>query len=256
MPLTADGRFAAYGPSHWAVLGLFAIGCVGLVLFGRSQGTASEQGQGFGAEARGFGKAYALAIVYVAIGTKTQSWLPEKWSIGSTLPLQLSDLAWPVAIVALWTLGRRGFALTYYWGLTLSAQALITPALNGADYPDIDYLAFFGTHLLVVWAAVYLTWGLGMRPDWGAYRFAVAVTAVWALATFVFNLIAGTNYGFLNRKPGTGSVLDLMGPWPWYLLVEIVIILSGWALITWPWTHMSRARPGLHQVGGGQRDAE
>jgi uncharacterized membrane protein YwaF len=34
----------------------------------------------------------------------------------------------------------------------------------------------------------------------------------------------------------TGSVLDLLGPWPWYVLAEVVIILAGWALITWPWT--------------------
>jgi uncharacterized membrane protein YwaF len=30
---------------------------------------------------------------------------------------------------------------------------------------------------------------------------AVLVTAVWAAATFTFNSIAGTDYGFLNGKP-------------------------------------------------------
>ncbi|MCP9968141.1 TIGR02206 family membrane protein [Actinomadura madurae] len=166
----------------------------------------------------------------------------RQFRLGGSLPLQLCDLAWPAAVVALWTLGRRSFALTYYWGLTLSVQGLITPALNNNDFPDVAYLGFFGMHLMIVWAAVYLTWGLGMRPDWGSYRFASAVTAIWAVATFVFNLIAGTNYGYLNEKPGTGSVLDLMGPWPWYILVEAAIILLGWALVTWPWTRADRAR--------------
>ncbi|CNE18489.1 conserved hypothetical integral membrane protein TIGR02206 [Mycobacterium tuberculosis] len=233
MLLTADGRFASYGPSHWAAIGLFAVGCAVLVPLGRAQRAGPGE---FGGRARGFGQAYALAIMYVVIGTKAYTLLPGRWSIGGSLPLQLSDLAWAAAAGALWTLGRRWFALTYYWGLTLAVQALVTPALHGPDYPGIDYLGFFGRHLLVLWAAVYLTWGLGMRPDWGGYRFAVAATVVWAVATFTFNLIAGTNYGFLRAKPGTGSVLDLMGPWPWYVLAEIVIILLGWALITWPWT--------------------
>lgn len=245
MVVTVAGRFVAYGPSHWTALGLFVIGCAGLVLLGRAQRTESGEGfgdraRGFGDQARGFGKAYALAIVYVFIGTHLYTLLPAGWSIGGSLPLQLCDVAWLVVIGALWTLGRRGFALTYYWGLTLSVQALVTPALNGADYPAVNYLGFFGMHLLIVWAAVYLTWGLGMRPDWGCYRFAVAVTVAWAVATFVFNVIAGTNYGYLNDKPGTGSVLDLMGPWPWYVLVEVVVILLGWALITWPWTRARR----------------
>lgn len=242
MPLTVAGEFAAFGPSHWAALGLFVIGCAGLVPLGRAQRTGTEPGDGFGEQARGFGKAYALAIVYVMIGTQAHALPPGQWSIGGSLPLQLCDVAWPVAVGALWTLGRRWFALTYYWGLTLSVQALLTPALNGGDYPDIDYLGFFGMHLMIVWAAVYLTWGLGMRPDWGGYRFAVAVTLAWAVATFVFNAAAGTNYGYLNRKPGTASVLDLLGPWPWYVLAEAAIILLGWVLITWPWTRTGRAR--------------
>jgi uncharacterized membrane protein YwaF len=29
--------------------------------------------------------------------------------------------------------------------------------------------------------------------------------------------------------------LDVLGPWPWYVLVEAVLVVVGWALITWPW---------------------
>ncbi|MFB4307399.1 TIGR02206 family membrane protein [Actinomadura sp. GTD37] len=242
MSRTVAGEFVAFGPSHWAALGMFAVGCAGLVLIGRAQRPGS--GAGFTERARGFGRAYALAVVYVMVGTQVNALLPGQWRVGGSLPLQLCDLAWPAAVGALWTLGRRWFALTYYWGLTLSVQGLVTPALNGADYPGIDYLGFFGMHLMIVWAAVYLTWGLGMRPDWRDYRFAVAATVAWAVATSLFNAIAGTNYGYLNKKPGTPSILDLLGPWPWYVLVEAVIILLGWALITWPWTRVSgRARP-------------
>lgn len=239
--VTAADQFAVYGPSHWAALGFFAAGCAVLVLVGRTQRTA---GADPGERARGFGRAYALGIVYVMVGTQLHGLLPGQWRLGGSLPLHLCDLAWPAAVVALWTLGRRAFALTYYWGLTLSVQGLLTPTLDGGDYPDIAYLAFFGMHVMIVWSAVYLTWGLGMRPDWGSYRFACAATALWAVATSVFNLVAGTNYGYLNEKPGSGSVLDVMGPWPWYVLAEAVVILLGWALITWPWTRTRRSPAG------------
>lgn len=230
---TASDRFVAYGPSHWAALGLFAVGCAGLVLLGRRQ---RKPGEEFSSEAKGFSTAFALAIGYSMIGTHAYTLLRSHRSIGDVLPLELCDLAWPVAIWALWTRGRRAFVLLYYWGLTLSVQALLTPAMSGPDYPGIRYLDFFGEHLLIVWAAVYLTWGVGMRPDWAGYRFVVTVTAVWAAAAFVINLGTGTNFGYLNHKPDTGSILDLLGPWPWYILIEIAVILAGWALITWPWT--------------------
>jgi hypothetical integral membrane protein (TIGR02206 family) len=74
-----------------------------------------------------------------------------------------------------------------------------------------------------------------MRPTWRSYRFTVVVTIAWAGITFTFNRIAGTNYGFLNGKPGTGSLLDFLGPWPLYVFVEIALILTVWALMTWPW---------------------
>ena len=130
--------------------------------------------------------------------------------------------------------------LTYYWCLVLSSQALITPDVGTAeegspDFPHHLFITFFALHVLVVWAAIYLTWGRRMRPSWRDYRFAIIATLVWGAFTFTFNAIVGTNYGYLNGKPPTASVLDFLGPWPVYLLIEVTIVLIVWALITWPW---------------------
>ena len=156
-------------------------------------------------------------------------------SIERSVPLRLTDLATVVGAYALWSQRQWAFVLTYYWGLVLSTQALISPVLKSPDFPHYEFLAFWSIHLLVVWAAIYLTWGRGMRPRWRDYRLAVAVTAAWAAGTMTFNGIAGTNYGFLNAKPATASLLDVMGPWPVYVLVASALVLVVWALMTWPW---------------------
>jgi hypothetical integral membrane protein (TIGR02206 family) len=81
-----------------------------------------------------------------------------------------------------------------------------------------------------------------MRPRWRDLRLAVVVTLTWALVTFTFNRITGTNYGFLNRKPSTSSLLDVMGPWPWYVFLAATLVVIVWALMTWPWERLRTSR--------------
>ncbi|HEX2297173.1 MAG TPA: TIGR02206 family membrane protein, partial [Pseudonocardiaceae bacterium] len=115
--------------------------------------------------------------------------------------------------------------------------------LNGPDFPGLEFVMFFGLHCLVVWAGIYLTWGVGLRPDWRGYRIAVFATLGWGVVMFFFNRATGTNYGFLNAKPQAGSILDVLGPWPWYLLSELIVGAAVWALVTWPWVRRRSPSP-------------
>jgi hypothetical integral membrane protein (TIGR02206 family) len=222
-------QFEAYGPSYWGALAVFAVGTALLVWTGRRQSDAQARrvSRSLGAVTTAI---YAAIVVY--------NMIPP--GIDYSVPLQLTDVATIVAAYALWTQRHWAYALTYYWGLVLSVQALITPVLRGPDFPHYQFLAFYAIHLLVVWAAVYLTWGRGMRPDWPSYWMAVLVTVAWMAVTVSFNAIAGTNYGFLNRKPASASLLDLLGPWPVYVFIAAALVFGVWALMTWPW---ERQRP-------------
>ncbi len=232
--ISAQREFVAYGPSHWAVLGIFVIGAVLLVWIGRRQTEAQARLLGRGLAAL-IVAAFIVALVYKLL----------RPAMDTSVPLQLCDVAELTAAYALWSQRHWAFTLAYYWGLVLSSQALITPDVGTAeegapDFPHHLFVTFFTLHVLVVWAAIYLTWGRGMRPTWRSYRFAVIVTLVWAAFTFTFNAITGTNYGYLNRKPPTASLLDVLGPWPVYLLTEVAIVLIVWALMTWPWERIRR----------------
>src|SRR5215218_5934988 len=56
-----------------------------------------------------------------------------------------------------------------------------TPAEGAPDFPHHLFVTFFALHVLVVWAAIYLTWGQRMRPRWRDYRFAAIVGLAWVL---------------------------------------------------------------------------
>jgi hypothetical integral membrane protein (TIGR02206 family) len=232
--LPAQRSFAAYGASHWIVLIVLAVGVLVLAVLGaRYRGTRAV---------RTVGRVLALVLVAFHVPILVYDLSPARFDIEHSLPFQISDLAWMAAAYALWSQRHWAYALTYYWGLTLVPQALITPALEGPEALSIDFVSFWGQHLLVVWAAVYLTWWAGMRPTWRGFAIAAAVTVAWGLAMLAFNEAAGTNYLFVSRRPDNPSLLDLMGEWPWYLGVELVVGLGAWALLTWPWTRSATHR--------------
>jgi hypothetical integral membrane protein (TIGR02206 family) len=160
---------------------------------------------------------------------------PGPFALGTSLPLELCDVAVVAAVVALLTRNEVATAFTYYVALTLSVQGILTPAL-AQPFPAIRFFGFWVLHLLVVWSAAYLTWGLGFRPTWRLYGIACAVTIVWAVAAYVLDVVLGTNYGYLDHKPASSSLLDLLGPWPWYVVATVAIVATGWALVlTLPW---------------------
>jgi len=232
-PLAAE-RFEAFSGQHFLLLGVFVAGAVAVVLLGRSQqGTAA---------ARTFSRWFGASVVCVAVPSQVLQLTPWDFSFGSSLPLQLCDFAWVVTVWALWTHHPVPVALTYYWGLTLTVQGVLTPSLNEA-FPDPGYLAFWGMHLMIVWAAAYLTFGLGIGPGWREYRIALAVTGTWAVVVYAFDVAFGVNYGYLEHKPASASLLDLFGPWPLYILVSLGLLLSVWALMTWPWVVADRRHP-------------
>lgn len=233
----AQQEFSAYGVSHLAVLAIFVIGAVVLVWAGRTQ--SAER-------ARLLGRVLAVALVTMfCVALVYKLIRPD---IQTSIPIQLCDIAELMAAYALWTQRHWACAVTYYWGLFLSSQALLTPdigtpAEGAPDFPHHLFVTFFALHVLVVWAAVYVTWGLRQRPTWRTFRFTVAITMIWVALTFTFNIIANTNYGYLNAKPAAASVLDLLGPWPVYALIEVTVVIGVWALMTWPWERRRVKQP-------------
>jgi hypothetical integral membrane protein (TIGR02206 family) len=234
---TLTTRFEPFTGEHLALVVGFLGVCVGLALLGRVQ-------RGTPAELR-FRRGFALLIPCFTVPMQVLQLLPGDFDLETSLPLQLCDLAWIAAIVALWTRHWAATALLYYWGLTLTVQGILTPSLEQL-FPDPRYFMFWGMHFFTVWAAVYLTFGVRVPVTWRSYRCAVACTAAWLVLVMAFNGLTGTNYGYLNRKPSVGTLLDLFGPWPGYVVVEVLLVTGVWALMTWPWVKAQ----GREQVAG------
>jgi hypothetical integral membrane protein (TIGR02206 family) len=224
--------FHAYSPSHLVVLAVFVVGTVVLLTSGRRLGGSRwEQPVAVG---------FAVANLVFGVASMVLGMVP--FHVKSSLPLQICGFVWVIVAWALLSRRPTPTALTYYWGLTLTLQAVLQPTLE-QPFPEPRFFVFWLKHLAIVWGAVYLTLTLRNGPDWRGYCRTVGWTFVWLFAVLGVNAVLGSNYGYVNRKPASGTVLDVLGPWPGYLLAEMAIVLVGWALITLPWTGLPRRRP-------------
>src|SRR5258708_34843855 len=107
---SAQREFTAYGPSHWMVLGLFAIGAALLVWIGRGQ-TESQ--------ARLLGRVLGALIVAVFIVALVYKLIRP--TIDRSVPLQLCDVAELTGGYAFWSRRRSGLAPLYYrWPVSKS----------------------------------------------------------------------------------------------------------------------------------------
>jgi hypothetical integral membrane protein (TIGR02206 family) len=220
--LVPEAHFEAFTAEHYVLLVITLLGAATLVWWGRSHRDTPRE-----LPAR---RTLAAVSLTVVLGMQVYWLTPDARSAGSSWPLQLSDLADYAAVFALWTRGPRSSAFTYYVGLSLTLMAVVTPSL-GYSFPDPRWWGFWLRHIFVVWAAVYLVWGLGTRPTWRFYRTTLLAVLVWAAVVYPFNVAMGTNYGYLVRTPAAATPLDWFGPWPWYLLAAVAFLLALWALV-------------------------
>jgi hypothetical integral membrane protein (TIGR02206 family) len=219
--------FVWCGRPHLLALLFLALVALGLVICGRRWRSSPAQ--------TWLSRGFALAILLGQGAMQIETMLPRNWTLAYSLPLQLCDLAWMISAYALWTHRRWASGILYYWGLTLTIQGLITPHLD-LDFPSFEFFMFFYGHGAVVIAAIYLTWGVGLHPDWNDYRGTFATTLGWGVSVCTFNSLFGTNYGYLNGKPPMPSALDFLGPYPVYLVCELSLATIIWGLMTWAWT--------------------
>lgn len=216
--MKSQAHFQLFGPAHLLTIGVILLVAVCYVFAARHKRLRHLDRP----------MSWALAVVLlgnelVFIGGAIGRGL---WSHAWGLPFQLCDLA--IIAVAYSLIRHRQFIweLAYFWGLGGTLQAVLTPELT-VTFPDYIYIKFFLTHGCILVGVIYLSAGRGRPICFRSVKRVWVVTNVYALFIGMFNLLCGTNYLYLCRKPSQPSIMDYLGPWPFYLLgLEIVLVVS------------------------------
>jgi hypothetical integral membrane protein (TIGR02206 family) len=217
--------FVLFGFDHLA-----AIAVTGLVAAGLSLAVRLNPDGTLGRAVRiGFAGVVAATIVVGMI----RDGLRGRLSVWDWVPLNLCDFEIVLAVFALLTRHQAAYEIFYFWALAGTLFAMITPEIQ-RGFPSRQFLSFFAFHGAVVTAALFMTWGLKMRPRAGAHWRVFLWTNVYAAVAAAVNLIFKKNFLYLCEKPRGFSVLDWFGPWPLYIVATEVLALGLFYLLSLP----------------------
>lgn len=199
-----------------------------------------------------------FALVLVAVEASWWAYVAAGGVPGSqlaqSLPLQLCDVGILIAAAALWTRRAVLVELTYFWGLAGTIQALLWPDLP-QPFPTYPYFQYYIAHGGVVAAALVLVVGLGLRPRRNAVFRIAGLTLAYTAFVGLVDAVAGANYMYLRAKPPSPTLLDVMGPWPWYIASAAVVGGVLFAILDAPFrllTRPSMSPPSIKQTEGSQ----
>lgn len=162
------------------------------------------------------------------------------------LPLQLCDVAILIACAALWTRRQVLVEVTYFWALAGTIQALLTPDLP-QHLPSFPYFQYYVAHGGIVAAALFLVVGLRLWPRTNAVVQVLAITLVYTALVGLVDAITGANFMYLRGKPPSPTLLDVLGPWPWYIASAATIGLMLLVALDAPFRVLRRIRPSSRQ---------
>jgi hypothetical integral membrane protein (TIGR02206 family) len=210
--------FHLFGTAHLVALGIVLLVNLCFIFVHKRDEESNE-------EARTL---MAAILISNEISWHIWNYVTGQWTLQTMLPLHLcSALVWLNA----WMLLSKKQVLydfAYLLGIVGSLQALLTPDLGIYGFPHYRFFQTFISHGLIFTSAIYMTVVEEFRPTWKSLLRVLVIGNLYMAAVFVLNLKLGSNYLFIAYKPSTPSLLDILPPWPFYILwIEGIGIASA-----------------------------
>ena len=159
-----------------------------------------------------------------------------QWSLQTSLPFELCSIASILCAIMLFTKNRHLFEIFYFIALAGAIQAILTPDLN-FGFPQYRYIQFFIDHLLLIISPLIMIVLYGFTITRKSLIKSFLALNCIAIIIYFVNVLFSSNYMFLRRKPMSGSLLDLLGPYPYYILslevVSLIIFIVLYIPFTW-----------------------
>jgi hypothetical integral membrane protein (TIGR02206 family) len=206
--------FQFFGIGHLLALSLILTFCLSFLYFRNVLGDVQKKNF-----------RWTLAIILFINELAWHAWAVYWgiWNIQTMLPLHMCSVVVWLTIYMLLTKNYQIYEISYFLGIGGALQALLTPDITGYGFPHFRAFNSFLAHGLLVSVPIYMTVVEGFRPTLASFKRVFIWANIYIVPVFLLNLAIGSNYLFIAYKPDFPTLLDLLAPWPWYIIqLEVV----------------------------------
>ena len=210
-----EDKFVLFSNEHLITMGIGFASCILLVFLGF-----------FTEKKTAFAKIIAIAV----LGIKIAEILFRHYYYGETvaqlLPLHLCPIVIILSIFMMFFHSEVIFQPVYFWSIG-AFFAIIMPEIRDG-MSNFASQSFFITHFFILFSTAYAFVHFRFRPTRAGFLCSFLLLVTLAFVMYFVNNKLGTNYLYVNRPPVTKSLMDFMGPWPYYIfsLAGIDIAIS------------------------------
>lgn len=207
--LSRDQVFEAYTIEHYLPLILIALFGTSIIIIARSRFNEIQQSRCL---------FYISLIPFIgAFMLYPLATYEGDINIKEDLPLHMCRaiaLASPFIVLKS---SRYWIGVFYFWIMAGTLNANITPDVE-YGFPHWSYFSYWMMHSFLVIIPLYyvivLKVKINTRDLWNAF----IMMNAFVIVTLVVNFILDSNYMYTRAKPPVDSLLDVLGPWPLYLI--------------------------------------
>ena len=210
-----EDKFILFSNEHLITVGIGFISCILLVFLGF-----------FTEKKATFAKIVAIAVLGVKIAELLFRHHYYGETVAELLPLHLCPIAIILSIFMMFFHSEVLFQPVYFWSIGAFFAILMPDIRDGMS--NFASQSFFITHFFILFSTAYAFVHFRFRPTKAGFLCSFLLLVTLAFIMYFVNNKLGTNFLYVNHPPVTKSLMDFMGPWPYYIfsLAGIDIAIS------------------------------
>lgn len=172
-----------------------------------------------------------INLIVMDISYRLWSGFYETHDYVGMFSIHISSVSVILSVFVLLKYNQKTFDVLFYWGLILVPQAIITPGIYRYGFPHLRFFQILWIHFLVIYTVFYLLIIKKRKLSPFNLKRVLIITHFYGIFIFIINRIFDTNYMFIGKKASVPSLIQYLGPWPYYIVILDVILITLFVII-------------------------